>query len=67
MAFNTLSGHYEYLVIPFRLTNEPAVFQNLINEALRDMIAKFVLIYLNDILIFSHSLKDHVLNLNIAE
>lgn len=58
-AFNTTSGHYEYLVLPFGLTNAPAVFQCLVNDVLRDMINKFVFVYLDDILIFSRSLTEH--------
>lgn len=42
--------------MPFGLTNAPAVFQALINDVLRDMLDKFVFVYLDDILIFSHSL-----------
>ncbi|XP_041926577.1 uncharacterized protein LOC121690215 [Alosa sapidissima] len=49
-AFNTPSGHYKYLVMPFGLTNCPAVFQGLINDVLRDMLNKFVFVYLDDIL-----------------
>ncbi|CAK6976493.1 hypothetical protein LDENG_00158670%2C partial, partial [Scomber scombrus] len=59
-AFNTPTGHYEYLVMPFGLTNAPAVFQTLVNDVLRDMVNKFVFVYLDDILIFSKSLRDHV-------
>ncbi len=59
-AFNTPTGHYEYLVMPFGLTNAPAVFQALINDVLRDMLNKFVFVYLDDILIFSRSLQEHV-------
>ena len=51
-AFNTPTGHYEYLVMPFGLTNTPAVFQMLINDLLRDMLNKFVFVYQEDILIF---------------
>lgn len=53
-AFNTHSGHYEYLVMPFGLTNTPAVFQALVDDVLRHM---FVFVYLNDFPIFSHSLE----------
>lgn len=51
-AFNTPTGHFEYRVLPFGLTNAPAVFQALVNDVLRDMINKFVFVYLDDILIF---------------
>ncbi|KAK7913158.1 hypothetical protein WMY93_013369 [Mugilogobius chulae] len=59
-AFNTPSGHYEYLVMPFGLTNAPAVFQALVNDILRDMLNKFVFVYLDDILIFSSDLDSHI-------
>ncbi|KAI3354966.1 hypothetical protein L3Q82_004757 [Scortum barcoo] len=58
-AFNTPLGHFEYLVMPFGLTNAPAVFQALINDVLRDFLNHFVFVYLDDILIFSRSLKEH--------
>ena len=59
-GFNTHTGHYEYLVMPFGLTNAPAVFQALVNDVLRDMLNKFVFVYLDDILVFSRSRKEHV-------
>ena len=59
-AFNTHTGHYEYLVMPFGLTNAPAVFQALINDVLRDMLDRFVFVYLDDILIFSKNPSEHV-------
>lgn len=59
-AFNTPSGHYEYLVMPFGLTNAPAVFQALVNDILRDMLNIFVFVYLDDILIFSKTMSDHI-------
>lgn len=58
-AFNTPTGHYEYLVLPFGLNNAPAVFQALVNDVLRDLINRFVFVYLDDILIFSSSLQAH--------
>ncbi len=59
-AFNTHTGHFEYLVMPFGLSNSPAVFQALVNEVLRDMVDRFVFVYLDDILIFSQNECDHV-------
>lgn len=56
-AFNTPTGHYEYLFMLFGLTNTPAIFQNLVNDILRDMLDDFVFIYLDDILIFSPNMS----------
>ena len=58
-AFNTPSGHYEYLVMPFGLSNSPGVFQALVNDVLRDMLNRFCFVYLDDILIFSKSVQEH--------
>jgi hypothetical protein len=57
-AFNMASMYYEYLVMPFGLTNAPAVFQALF----RYMLNRFVFVYLDDILVFSHSAQVHVLH-----
>ena len=58
-AFRTKYGHYEYLVMPFGLRNAPATFQSFINSVLRPYLEKFVILYLDDILIFSKSLDEH--------
>ncbi|XP_029114156.1 uncharacterized protein lrfn4b, partial [Scleropages formosus] len=60
-AFSTTLGHYEYLVMPFGLANAPSVFQAFVNHVLGDMIHKGVLVYLDDILIYSDTLAKHVL------
>lgn len=59
-AFNTPTGHYEYQVMPFGLVNAPAVFQAFINDVLREMLNIFVFVYLDDILIFSRNLQEHI-------
>lgn len=62
MAFNTPLGHFEYLVMPFGLTNAPAVFQALVNEVLRDFFNHSVFTYLDDRLIFSQNLEEHIVH-----
>lgn len=59
-AFRTRYGLFEYLVMPFGLTNAPGSFQHLMNYNFRDMLDHFVIIYLDDILIFSPDLRTHV-------
>uniref|UniRef100_A0A803KBS3 Gypsy retrotransposon integrase-like protein 1 n=1 Tax=Xenopus tropicalis TaxID=8364 RepID=A0A803KBS3_XENTR len=59
-AFNTRDGHYEYLVMPFGLCNAPAVFQDFINDIFRDILFSYVVVYLDDILVFSSSLPEHI-------
>lgn len=65
-AFNTPLGHFEYLVMPFGLTNAPAVFQALINDVLRDFLNRFMFVYLDDILIFSHSIEEHIQHVRLV-
>ncbi|KAF4228200.1 hypothetical protein CNMCM8980_006938 [Aspergillus fumigatiaffinis] len=59
-AFRTKFGHFEYLVMPFGLTNAPASFQRFINEVLQEYLHSFVIVYLDDILIFSKKEEEHV-------
>lgn len=58
-AFITPAGHYEYLVMPYGLVNGPSVFQNFMDEELGEFLGRFVLVYIDDILIFSKDPVEH--------
>ena len=59
-AFHTTTGHYEYLVMPFGLVNAPSVFQAFVNEVLCEYLGKCVNVYIDDILVYSSDLGEHV-------
>ena len=59
----TRYGSFQFLVMPFGLTNAPATFCNLMNDVFHDFIDHFVVVYLDDIVVYSESLEDHVSHL----
>ncbi|GBG71240.1 hypothetical protein CBR_g8543 [Chara braunii] len=62
-AFQSRFGHDEFTVMPFGLTNAPATFQTAMNDIFRDILEEYVLIYLDDILVYSRTLEDHLRHL----
>ena len=59
-AFRTCFGHYKYLIVSFGLTNGPATWQVYINNVLRKFLDVFVVVYLDDIVVYSKTKEDHI-------
>ena len=65
-AFRTRYGHYEYSVMPFGVTNAPGVFMEYMNRIFHEYLDRFVVVFIDDILVYSKSVADHAEHLRIV-
>ena len=65
-AFKTRYDHYEFLIMPFGLTNAPITFMDLMNRVFHSYLDQFIIIFIDDILMYSKNINKHVIYLRIV-
>ena len=63
MVFCTRYGHYKFLVMSFSLTNAPAAFMDLMNRVFKSYVDQFIVVFIDDILVYSKGMKEHMYHL----
>ena len=65
-AFRTQRGHFKFVVMPFGVTNAPSTFQRMMNSLFKEELDDYVLVYLDDILVFLSTLEEHIAHIRKA-